>query len=951
MRTPLAVGLALASLTFVAPAQAVQGPQPVRSIVGERMAPISTARQRVLSGAPGWTDFQGRRGGVWTARWDEATATPTRFSGTGWAIDAGRLASDAGAFAVAREILDDEAALLGQGVAPSDLLPLAIDRRGGVTTVTFQQTHRGLAVDATRVSLRFKAGRFVMGQFETAPVGGVTTTPSVPADDAIVAALSGLGWLHLATELAAPPELVVLPIRGALQVDARLAWTLAVRAPTLPSHRIVWVDAASGRLLGFDEMIRFAAGRAVGIADNRYPENGDVELPLRGVSIVTSGGITPADDAGLFTIGDQLPADVSFAVGSTSFDINSEGGSTAFDGVLAAEGADVVVSADPNAGAGAQRRQRAELDVHLAAHIARDRALAIDPGFSWAGVQANLNVNGSDGACNAWFDPTNSINNSSLNFLRQGNGCNNTGRAWDVVYHEYGHGFHIWNIIPGAGGFDGALGEGFSDYLSATINDDSGMGRGFFQGSSAPLRDIAPNAVWPDDIDDDIHITGLIVAGALWDLRALLVAQDGAEAGVAHADFLFWAATMRAADTPSVYDEVLLADDDNGNLADGTPNRCLIDEAFGIHGLGPGGEGLSQYFLEFAPLAGDLTADAPIDVALRATLSNPDCADGSIDQVRLHWTVDANSDVDAFAEIDFDSVGADGWEASVPALAEGSYLRYWVELFDGSGDGVGRLPAGSVTDPWYGAWVGGGDVAFSSDFEGGEEGWTHALIDGQPQEGADDWMVDVPKGTSGDPLAAFSGDFAWGNDLTPQENWNGAYQPSIHNVLRSPPLEAEGGRVHLQFRRWLTVEDAFWDQAWIDVNGATIWENLSGPNQDNSSNHHEDLHWAFRSYDITDLIDDGAVRIEWHLQSDQGLQMGGWTLDDVRLIVTDGEGGVIGDDDDDSVVTADDDDDDASLRPGGFEGQGCACDAGVTAPRSGWLLLAAGTLSLRRRRR
>src|SRR6185503_11406325 len=40
---------------------------------------------------------------------------------------------------------------------------------------------------------------------------------------------------------------------------------------------------------------------------------------------------------------------------------------------------------------------------------------------------------------------------------------------------------------------------------------------------------------------------------------------------------------------PDSYDEFVSADDDNGDLSDGTPNQCAIINAFGAHGLGPGG--------------------------------------------------------------------------------------------------------------------------------------------------------------------------------------------------------------------------------------------------------------------------------------------------------------------------------------------------------------------------
>ena len=43
----------------------------------------------------------------------------------------------------------------------------------------------------------------------------------------------------------------------------------------------------------------------------------------------------------------------------------------------------------------------------------------------------------------------------------------------------------------------------------------------------------------------------------------------------------------RAQDLPTSYDAALVADDDDGDLANGTPHYCAIQHAFGVHGLAP----------------------------------------------------------------------------------------------------------------------------------------------------------------------------------------------------------------------------------------------------------------------------------------------------------------------------------------------------------------------------
>src|SRR6185503_17541969 len=105
--------------------------------------------------------------------------------------------------------------------------------------------------------------------------------------------------------------------------------------------------------------------------------------------------------------------------------------------------------------------------------------------------------------------------------------------------------------------------------------------RGFFL-ADAPLRQLDPDAgeyVWPDDVDADPHLTGRILAGALWDMRKELVAELGAGQGVPLSDHLYYVALRHAVDIPSMYVELLLADDDDGDLENGTPHRCAIDTA------------------------------------------------------------------------------------------------------------------------------------------------------------------------------------------------------------------------------------------------------------------------------------------------------------------------------------------------------------------------------------
>src|SRR5207249_5728710 len=134
-----------------------------------------------------------------------------------------------------------------------------------------------------------------------------------------------------------------------------------------------------------------------------------------------------------------------------------------------------------------------------------ERTMATD--VSWLDSQVRLLVEiaGPNG-CNAFWDGT------GLNFLRESAQCNATARIADVVYHESGHGLHQHLSVGGFIAPD--VGEGSADYLAATINGDAAIGPTFYKASAAPLRDLEPDLVYPDDVSGEPHHDGQIWGGA-----------------------------------------------------------------------------------------------------------------------------------------------------------------------------------------------------------------------------------------------------------------------------------------------------------------------------------------------------------------------------------------------------------------------------------------------------
>ena len=116
-------------------------------------------------------------------------------------------------------------------------------------------------------------------------------------------------------------------------------------------------------------------------------------------------------------------------------------------------------------------------------------------------------------------------------------------------------------------------------------------------------------------------------------------------------------------------------------------------------------------------------------------------------------------------------------------------------------------------------------------------------------------------------------------------NLDGTYSPGKSSTLTGPVISTEGfAKVRLQYRRWLGVEDGFFDQATIRINGLTAWQNFNSEMGDTSNVQHTDLEWRFHDIDITPGIIDGAVQPAFRLKSDQGLEMAGWNVDELCVV-------------------------------------------------------------------
>ncbi|MBX7080389.1 MAG: hypothetical protein K1X88_14425 [Nannocystaceae bacterium] len=231
-------------------------------------------------------------------------------------------------------------------------------------------------------------------------------------------------------------------------------------------------------------------------------------------------------------------------------------------------------------------------------------------------------------------------------------------------------------------------------------------------------------------------------------------------------------------------------------------------------------------------------------------------------------------------------------------------------------NGTLRSLPDNIADPWYEAYVGEIVPLYCTGFADGALDWT---LQG-------DWNVGAPAGNAGnrDPLVGWDDD---GVVLGNHVDTGGLYASSSVAIATTPTVSTVGyTTVRLQYHRWLTVEDGFFDQAGITADGTPVWNQFASPEDYLATRHHVDREWRFHDVDLSAAAADGSVAVGFTLQSDGGLEFGGWNLDGFCIVAVDDTASSCGD----GVLDAAEQCDDGNLA----DGDGCGATCMVEAPGS-----------------
>lgn len=871
----VALGLVFASTTAHAvaprPPSAPQAPRPIVADVLTALPAAGVARPlrlqprlRALAAPPAsWHAFVAAAGGSWDAAWDVATGVPSRIWGSGIAVPGANASADV-AERAARAVLAAHVALLAPGSSASDFELVSNSSDGDIRSVGFVQRAGGRRVLGGQVSFRFKRDRlFLIGSEALPDVPAVATgtraTTVALRDRASVSLRATLG---ITTAIAsAPGDEVVLPLVGD---DAVLGYRVA--APLEldgggDGRFAAFVDPSSGDVLAVRQLNQYATGTVLYHTVKRYPGQGYVDRPAPRCYVQLDGAQATTSVAGDLAWAPDVPKTLTTAaVGDLVTVTNKAGMGTAATTQLAiAPGGTAVWDAS------ATPEDDAQVNAYITVNIVKEYVRArVDPNMPTldGSLPVKVNINQE---CNAFFD------GKSLNFFHATPSdstaktkCQNTALVQDVGFHEFGHALHTAEIIPGVGAFDGAMSEGAADFLAASITGDPGMGRGFFF-DSTPIRDLDPpdsEAMWPADIGE-IHHTGLIYGGTFWDLRKALVDQYG-DAGITLVNQLYLGTLRRATGIATSLHEALASDDDDGNLANGTPHECQIRAAFGRHGLRDYAGSVE------APGAVDFNALA-IGVIVNVTGLSARCPNDNVASVKLAW-LPGFTGVPARGTADTQPAGTNRFFGELP-LGQDDSVFYQAQI--AFADGAMLSLPDNIADKYYQLYQGHVVKLYCTDFETDPfaNGWTTGG-DPMPQF---QWAVPATGATN--PHAAFSGTHVIA------EAPNASYPDSSYAFVKTPEIDiGQWSDVHLQYRRWLAVEDSHFDQARVTANDNRAWINYSQNMGDSSSYHHVDKEWRFHDVPLSPHFSGHKLVVGWDLRSDPGLHFAGWNLDDVCIV-------------------------------------------------------------------
>ncbi|MCB0794973.1 MAG: T9SS type A sorting domain-containing protein [Flavobacteriales bacterium] len=792
------------------------------TFVNDRQALPDAVWQYELRHRPNWQLFLGEHGN-WYVEFNESAHRPHRAYGSPIVVP--------GASAVERawNFLGQE--LDGFSLPVQDLHVLGEWSGGKHTYVHFGQTHEGLKVLFADAMVKLdQSGRVVSFSTDLYTGIDVLLEPTISEATAMASASAGLDGLVSSTVLPGPALLPVPVFRGA---DHHLVLEVVVHTMVdqTPGRYRCLVDAHDGELLyRQNEVVEHVppVGAEATIVGNVFEFNPYIpaaQMPLGHVEVEVNGSTQHADENGYINTGAVGPVSATFRLQGPWSTVRTAGDTPEFTTTLL-EGSNAV-NFDPHANI----RERS---AYFHVNIVHDHMKSWLPTFTGMDISLPTNVD-VGGNCNAFYD------GSSINFYAEGNDCQSYATIGEVVYHEYGHGINdkFYQSL-GSSFSNGAMNEGYADIWGLSITEDPILAEG--SSLSDPddyiRRYDQDPKVYPSDLVGQVHADGEIIAGAWWDTYVLLGNDMNAMMELFIDAFPGLQANTFNGNEGQAFRDVLVdalqADDDDGDLSNGTPNASIIVEAFGIHGITL----LSNAELIHEGIESSVQGE---DIDVLATVILDLNFLPFVEEVRLFYKINNGSSWSTVAMTD---VGGGDFQGTIPQQPEGTVIAYYLGILDAFQQVSAVQPIGAALPdpnvPYY--ILVGYSLRATEDLDSNNElgDWTPGLPTDNATTGQ--WELTIPIGsfaTPGDPSTIVQTDaqhtpggelcFVTGNASSPAAALGENDVDAGTTTLLSDPIDiSEYENPTFTYYRWYINDPpsganpgADWWQVYISADGST----------------------------------------------------------------------------------------------------------------------------------
>ncbi len=488
---------------------------------------------------------------------------------------------------------------------------ISLHQGGRIAQIFQQRVVGGVPVRGSYLTAVVNSGNLVLIGTEKWGDIDVATRPSVSGEVAWKAVRSYV-QPHAPSGPATKSELVLVPLAksGKVERGKGYSYRLAhVIRPSFDGDLGSWealVDAHSGELISFQDTNRYAEvkGGVLPVTNDGIVPDGVEQpgWPMPFASISTTSGTQTTSTGGNLAATGSMTSDLS----GPFIRMNDNCGSislTQNDGLDFGASAGTDCATPGFGGAGNTHASRTGFyELNKIVEMAQSHL----PSNVWLQQQltSNMNINQT---CNAFWG------GGTVNFYRSGGGCFNTGEIAGVFDHEWGHGMDDNDANPSIAS---PSGEGIADIYAALRLNTSCIGRNFRSTVCTGFGDPCLTCTGVRDIDylkrqsgqphtytwsnancgGSVHCVGSVYSEAVWSLwkRKLQSAPYNMDNNTAHelvnrltfigagnvGTWFSGGPPFGGCGSSGGYLNYLAADDDNGNLNDGTPHMAAIFSAF-----------------------------------------------------------------------------------------------------------------------------------------------------------------------------------------------------------------------------------------------------------------------------------------------------------------------------------------------------------------------------------